>query len=270
MTNPIRLIACDLDGTLVGPDLRLAPGAVAAFRRVAARGVHVAVATGRMLTSATPYARALGVEAPVITYNGAWIRCLKTESDLWHHAVPTDTVAEAVSALEDAGLHVNLYLEDRVHVRVRSAEAEAYLAHARVEPVWCGAWADLGPVSPTKILAIGPEPRIRAVLDELRPRFEGRLWLTQSMPTFLEVAHPSVNKGAALAHLAAHLGVPRDSVVAVGDGLNDMEMIQWAGLGVAMGNGHPELRRRADRVTGRVEDDGVARLIDELIAEGRC
>jgi Cof subfamily protein (haloacid dehalogenase superfamily) len=264
-----RLFVTDLDGTVLGADLALSERTREALGRLSARGVRVAIATGRMLASATPFFEQLALDVPMITYNGAWIRCLRTQRDLWHRPVPAGDTAELVGALEDAGLHVNMYLDDRVHVRVRSPEALAYLAHARVEPVWCDSWAALGPCAPTKILAVGPEPRIRAVLAELRPRFAGRAWLTQSMPTFLEVAHPEVNKGTALAHLAAHLGVPQHQIVAVGDGMNDLEMLQWAGLGVAMGDAQPAVKAGADRVTAGVAEDGVAALIDALIAEGR-
>ncbi|HEY9855532.1 MAG TPA: Cof-type HAD-IIB family hydrolase [Stenomitos sp.] len=265
----LRMFVTDLDGTVLGPDLTLSPRTRQAFAALASRGCRAVIATGRMLEAARPFADELGLTTPLITYNGAWVRCLESETDLLHEAVPAETAAQVVAALEQAGLHVNLYRDDRVYMRQRTPEAEAYVAHARVEPVYCGDWSELGACAPTKILAIGPEPHVVSVLAALQERFAGRLWMTQSMPTFLEIAHPCVNKGAAVAHLAARWGLEAAAVAAVGDGLNDVEMLAWAGLGVAMGNAHPELKRRADRVTGSVEADGVATLIESLIAEGR-
>jgi hypothetical protein len=263
------MFVTDLDGTVLGPDLSLSPRTRAAFATLAARGCLPVVATGRILEAARPFAEALGVSAPLITYNGAWVRCTRTESDLLHRPVPAETAAEVRAALERAGLHVNVFVDDRVYMRAPSPEGDAYVRHARIAPIYCGDWAALAGRAPTKVLAIGPAARVTAVLAELRERFAGRVWLTPSMPTFLEVVHPSVNKGAALAHLAARYGIDAGEVVAVGDGLNDAEMLAWAGLGVAMGNAPPELKRLADRVTGSVEEDGVAALIEGLIAEGR-
>lgn len=263
------MFVTDLDGTVLGPDLKLSRRTIEAFAALQARGCRPVIATGRMLGAAQPFAAALGLTTPLITYNGAWVRCLETHTDLLHQAIPADTVAEVLEALEASGLHVNLYQEDRVFMRSRTPEGDAYVAHARVAPVYCGSWEELGPCESTKILAIGPEARVVSVMADLQERFAGRLWLTQSMPTFLEIAHPSVNKGAAVAHLAARWGLEASEVAAVGDGLNDVEMISWAGLGVAMGNAHPELKRQADRVTGPVDAEGVASLIEDLIAEGR-
>lgn len=267
--RPVRLLVSDLDGTLVGSGMRISARSREAVRGLAARGCAVAIATGRMIEAALPFVRELGVTQPLVAYNGAWVRCLASGTDWHHRPVPQALVAPVVSALEAAGLHVNLYLEDRVHMRALTPEGEAYLAHARVEPALCGSWEVLGPCAPTKILAIGPEDRVTAALAELRPRYAGRLWLTQSMPTFLEVTHAEANKGAALAQLAARLGFEPEEVVAVGDNLNDLEMLAWAGTGVAMGNAHPELIAAADHVTASVADDGVAELIDHLVRVGR-
>lgn len=249
--------------------MRIPARSAAAVRGLAARGCGVAIATGRMIEAALPYVRELGATRPLVAYNGAWVRCLATSEDWRHRPVPEALVAPVVSALEAAGLHVNLYLGDRVHMRALSPEGRAYLAHARVEPALCGSWEALGPCAPTKILAIGPEARVEAALAALRPRYAGRLWLTQSMPTFLEVTHAEANKGLALAHLAARLGVEAEEVVAVGDNLNDLEMLRWAGTGVAMGNAHPALLAAADHVTASVAEDGVAELIEHLARQGR-
>jgi Cof subfamily protein (haloacid dehalogenase superfamily) len=268
MSAHYRLIACDLDGTLVGPDLAIAPRDAEALDRARALGCEVAIATGRMLVSAETYCRALAIRPPVIGYNGAWTRCHHSGLELDHSPIPADWAQEAIAALEAAGLHVNLYLDDAVQIVNRSPEADAYLAHARVEARWLNRWDDVAERPPTKILAIGAPERLEAVHRALAPRFEGRLWFTRSMPTFLELTRHGVDKGVALARLAAHLGIAREHVVAVGDGLNDAEMIAWAGLGVAMGGASDALKAKADRVTGPVEANGVAELIDALIAEG--
>ena len=264
-----RLLALDLDGTLLGPDLRIHPTDRQALACLADRGVVVAIATGRMLASARPFAAELGIEAPLITYNGAWVRCTRTETDWLHHPIPPELAQEAIQALEATGLRVNVYLNDRFVITEMTPEAAAYMAHARVEPFVCHAWSNLGAFAPTKLLAIGPEERIPELAETLSARFAGRLQVAQSMPTFLEVTHAAVNKGQALDLLCQRLGIAREEVVAVGDGLNDVEMLAWAGLGVAMGNAAPSVKKWADRVTRPVSEAGVARLVDDLIREGK-
>jgi hydroxymethylpyrimidine pyrophosphatase-like HAD family hydrolase len=105
-------------------------------------------------------------------------------------------------------------------------------------------------------------------VDVLTKRFGDRLFIAQSLPTFLEIADPSVGKGSAVAHLAATLGIRPEEIVAVGDGMNDLDMIEMAGCGVAMGNARDGLKQAAKRVTKPYDQDGVACLIEDLIAEG--
>ena len=264
-----RLLATDMDGTLFGHDCRISERTRRALAAWEARGGHVVLATGRMFRATVPYARELGVRHPLVTYQGALIRHHETGEDTWHRTLPRALAAEALEALEATGLHVNLYLDDQLHLRALTPEAESYMALAKVEATMCDDWhTAMAACEPTKIVAIGPEERIVHWVAELQARFGTRLFVTQSQPTFLEVAAPNVGKGAAVAHLAETLGVRREEIVAVGDGMNDLDMIQMAGLGVAMGNAREGLKKAADRVTASVDEDGVAQLIEALISEG--
>lgn len=264
-----RLVATDLDGTLFGHDMVISPRTRRALASLAERDCHLVLATGRMFRATVPVARELSIVTPLVTYQGALIRHMTTLEDAWHRTLPADLAAEALEALEEAGFHINLYVNDELHLKHLTPEAQSYISLARVEHRLCGSWAEaMAAMEPTKIVGIGPEEKVAASVVALKARFGDRLFITQSQPTFLEIAHPSVNKGAAVAHLAEQLGIPREQVVAVGDGMNDLDMIEYAGLGVAMGQGHPELRARARRVTRPLAEDGVACLIEDLIAEG--
>ncbi|HEY9724578.1 MAG TPA: Cof-type HAD-IIB family hydrolase [Oscillatoriaceae cyanobacterium] len=265
---PYRLLATDLDGTLFGHDLVVSPRTRAALDALRARGCALALVTGRMYRATLPIAQSLGVDTPLVTYQGAWIQSPAAPAPLWHRPLPLAIAREAIAALEATGMHLNVYVDDRLYLRRLTEAAASYTALARIEPEVVGDWETALSGAPTKLVAIGDEAEVLRQLDVLKARFGAQLFITQSQPTFLEIAHPEVNKGAALARLAAHLGVAREEVVAVGDGLNDAEMIAYAGLGVAMGDARPGLKAIADRVTKPLAEDGVAVLIEELIAEG--
>ncbi len=259
----------DLDGTLFGPDLIVSSRTRAALRRWTARGGIVAIATGRMFRATRPIAEDLGVTTPLICYQGAWIRHPLTLEDTWHRTLEPALAREAIAALEAAGFGLQLFQDDELHVTDIGPAQRAYMALSRITPRVVSHWDEVFAAgAPTKIVAIASEAEVRHQVQALRARFGEALYVVQSQPTFLEVAHGEVNKGVALTKLAVGLDIPLSEVVAVGDGQNDVDMIRAAGLGVAMGGGHPELRAAADRVTGTLAADGVARLIDDLIAEG--
>lgn len=264
-----RLLATDLDGTLFGHDLLISPRTRAALGRWTARGGIVAIATGRMFRATRPIAEDLGVITPLICYQGAWIRHPVTLEDTWHRTMEPALAREAVGALEAAGFGVQVFRDDELHVTGIGPAQREYMALSRITPRVVGDWEEVFAAGdPTKIVAIAGEAEVVRQVQALRARFGASLYVVQSQPTFLEVAHRDVNKGLALAKLAEGLGIPLSEVVAVGDGQNDLDMIRAAGLGVAMGNGHLELRAAADRVTRTLAEDGVATLIDDLIAEG--
>lgn len=264
-----RLLVTDLDGTLFGHDLVVSPRTRAALGRWTARGGLVAIATGRMFRATRPIAEDLGVTTPLICYQGAWIRHPLTLADLWHRTLEPAPARAAIAALEAAGFGVQLFLDDELYVTGIGPAQRAYMALSRIAPREVAHWDEVFAAgAPTKIVAIASEAEVRRQVQAMREAFGESLYVVQSQPTFLEVAHREVNKGVALAKLVAGLGIPLSEVVAVGDGQNDVDMIRLAGLGVAMGNGHPELRAAAGRVTGPLAEDGVAALIDDLLAEG--
>lgn len=265
---PYRLLATDLDGTLFGHDLLVSPRTRRALEELRRRDVALVLVTGRMFRATLPIARELGVTTPIVTYQGAWIQAPEAAAPLWHRPLPLPLAREAIAALESTGMHVNVYVDDRLHLRRLTPEAASYTALSGVEPELVADWETALRGEPTKLVAIGDEADVLRHLEALKTRYGAQLFVTQSQPTFLEIAHPEVNKGAALARVAAQLGVPREQIVAVGDGLNDAEMLEYAGLGVAMGNARPGLKAIADRVTAPLAEDGVAVLIEGLIAAG--
>ena len=122
---------------------------------------------------------------------------------------------------------------------------------------------------PTKVLAIAEEPLIDQLLDELAPLYQGKIIVSKSKPQFLEFAHIQATKGQALAFLAAHFGVRREEIMAVGDGYNDLDMLDYAGLGVVVANAREEIKKYADYVTAAPYGDGVVEALEKFVLAQR-
>ena len=263
---PIRLVAIDLDDTLLTPDLRIAPACREAVQAVRARGVQVVLATGRMFCSAAPYARQLGLgaETPIIAYNGGLVQTLGGE--LWvHEPVPLPEARELARYAINRGLCLNLYINDTLYVQELGPHVAYYVSIAGVQAHPVGDLLAFLQAPPTKMLIVDEAERIEALLPELREAFAGRLDVARSKPRYIEVTAPGVSKGRALAAVAARLGVPAEQVMAIGDGENDAPMLRWAGLGVAVANAMPAAKAAADVLTLSNAEGGVGAALRRYV-----
>lgn len=265
MALTYKLLAMDLDGTLIGNDLLLSDRVKAAVARAQAAGVQAALATGRMFRASLPYAQELGISTPLICYQGALVRDVRDDTVLYHQPVPLDAAKEAIAEAEQRGLVALGYVDDWCYTSKDTPEAQFYGRHSRVQPRFVGdlrAWLS---VPPTKLVIVSTAEQTDANVAHFRQVFGNRLNVTKSYPLFTEIIHPEVSKGRALARLAAILGVAREEVAAIGDNLNDLDMITYAGLGIAMGNGAASVREVAAWVCPPEAEDGVAVAIEERI-----
>ncbi len=260
-----KLLAMDLDGTLIGNDLVISDRVQRAVAQAASAGVRPTLATGRMFQASMPFASLLKITAPLICYQGAMIRDPVSGETLFHLPVPLDAAREAIAEAERLG-HVALgYVDDWVYAGPDSPEARFYAKHSQVQPRFVGNLLDWLKEPPTKLVIVTTEDQTDANVRHFRELFGSRLNVTKSYPLFTEVIHPSVSKGAALARLAELLQVEQAEVVALGDNLNDQDMVAYAGLGIAMGNGASSVKAVAKWVTASQADDGVAVAIEQRV-----
>lgn len=260
-----KLIASDLDGTLIGRDLQVSERTKRAIARAQALDIPVVLATGRMFRATVPFAEACNISTPLITYQGAMIREVDALAPWWHRTVPATLALEALAALRETGLHVNLYLDDELVIERVTPESELYCSYSKVVPQLTPSLEDALHEEPTKMVAIGEPSQIQHWLPILQERFKGRLYVTESLPMFLEIAHPAISKSAALRQVAERYGVHPQDIVAFGDGMNDMDMLLYAGLGVAMGNAPAAVKAVANRIAPPQSQDGVAQILEELL-----
>jgi hypothetical protein len=243
----------------------LRPRTREAIQAVRETGTHVIVVTGRMFQAVRPYLREAGLDDPVVCYQGALIADPVTGEFLRHTPMPIDRALEAIDAVTEAGFHINAYVDDELYVAAETPEAHAYADLNKVPLHVVGDLRTWLHEEPTKLVAVGDPHALDELEQQLKPQFAGRLFVSKSLPHFLEFASPDVNKGAGLQFIADRLGFTRDETVACGDGENDRELLDWAGYKVAVANAHPEILARADLVVADVEREGIADLFEAFV-----
>lgn len=268
---PIRLIALDLDGTLIGDDLELGARTIAAIRAARERGIAVSIVTGRMTTSALPFVRRLGLVDPIVAYQGALVRALPPPAAdprlgriLAHRPLAVEAAREVIEWSRAVGLEPHINDLERFVVQADDPRAEDYSTFlgARAQVVNdLGAWVRR-PVS--KVLAVAIDPIPESVLADARARFAGRASVTISHPRFLEFLAPGVSKLLGVRHLARRAGVPLGRVLAVGDQFNDLEMLAGVGHGAAMSGAPLAVRTAARYLAAPLAREGAAELIEQL------
>ncbi|BBI32111.1 Cof-type HAD-IIB family hydrolase [Cohnella abietis] len=263
---PYRLIAMDLDDTLLTDELTVSDTTRQALNDAIAKGAHLTIATGRMFDSAQKIARQVGLNVPIITYQGSLIKNLMDEEVLYERSVPTDVAQQLFEYCQAHGLHLQSYIADKLYVQADGEKIQNYAKQSNIpytiEP-------DFSQIikheKQTKLLIIDEPARLDALLPELKALFGSKVHLTKSKPNYLEFMHPEGTKGHALRFLAAHYGIPMEETIAMGDAMNDHEMVAAAGLGVAMENAVPALKEIANFVTLSNNNDGVAHALQKFV-----
>lgn len=273
---PIRLLALDIDGTLVGDNLALRDRTIDAVRAAVRRGVSVSLVTGRMATSASEFAEVLGLTEPIVAAQGAVIRegpRLGTRLPgrlLRHTPLAADVAREVLLwARDERGLDPHLNHLERLVIRADDPRAPDYSAFLGVRAVLAADLASWIRHPVTKVIAVGDEPLPVDCLAPARARFGPLTQPTVSHPRYLEFVAPGVTKARGLRWLARRAGVPMAQVMAIGDQFGDLEMIAEAGHGVAMAGAPAPVLAAARYVAPSLREEGAAQMIEELVLHGR-
>jgi Cof subfamily protein (haloacid dehalogenase superfamily) len=249
----------------VWEDLELRPRTLAAIAASRAAGIPVIIVTGRMFQSVAPYARAAGIEEPVVCYQGAVVAETTTGRFLRHEPIPLELAREAIAAVEGEGYGVNCYVGDELYVAEQTLESRRYAGFQNLPIHVVGPLLDWLDDAPTKLVAIGDPVELDGLEQRLKATFGGRLFISKSLPHFLEFAARDVSKGSGIAFVAEHLGFALERTIGIGDGENDLELLEWAGYGVAVANAHPRILEIADWVCPPAAEEGVAQVIEAIL-----
>lgn len=244
--------------------LHLDPRDVEALDRIKSGGVTVVACTGRPFPGALPWVKRLGLEGPIVCYQGAQVRTLDGAT-LLDHGVTHELAMKVIRYARERDLHVQAYRDDLLIVERDRPEAHRYAEHAGMTINVVGDLDKaMGPTTPKLVIVSRPE-KLEELLPEVRQRWAGRLNAATSTPDYLEFTSVESDKASALRFVAEQFSIPQEEVVAVGDGRNDASMIAWAGLGVAVDGSHSEVIAAADRTIPRPGHGGIKQLADLLL-----
>jgi Cof subfamily protein (haloacid dehalogenase superfamily) len=268
-STPIRLVALDLDNTLVGPDMTITPRVRAALRAAVARGVVVTIATGRGPEPTERFARDLGLTAPLICFQGGLVYDYVARRTLYEQRLDPAVIPIIVQLAETHGWNLQFETPSMAYLPLVSNHPATLMELMRVA-AWTRVDLPAGlPEVPHKFILAVHDPAERDTLAaELSQRLVEQglhLSVVPSHPILVEGTPPGLDKGTGLAWLADYCRIPQAAVMSAGDNDNDVPMLTWAGLGVALANASPAALAAADWVAPSVAEDGAAVALERYV-----
>jgi Cof subfamily protein (haloacid dehalogenase superfamily) len=253
-------------------DCTISPRTKRALQKAQAQGVTVTIATGRMFVSAQPFAKELELSVPLITYQGAMV-VMADGRVISHHPMDHQLSCQLLRFLRTFDYHINLYMGDELYIEKHSPESRKYQARTRT---YLNVVDDLSEFleksgqGPTKFSLIATPEQVLEVIRQVKEKFGDKFQLTPSKPYFLEFGRPDMGKGVALDEMARKLGIRQDQVMAIGDSPNDLDMIEYAGWGIAMANAEDAIKEKAVWITTSNDEDGVAVALETWVLDSKC
>ena len=270
MPRNYRMCAIDLDDTLLGPDHQLSARNARAIREVMDAGIIVLIASGRMFAATLPTARQLDLDTPIICYNGAMVKHPRTGETWMEESVDPQIAGQLIDYCRDRRLQLNFYWQDLLYTKAITPWLELYHRRTSAPLKVCPEFdIAMKGIAPTKLIIVDDPRVIDRLLPEMRERFGSTLYVTKSNAEYLEFLPPGADKGAALAFVASRYGITAEETVAFGDSWNDLPMLHWAGLSIAVGNAKPEVIAAANRTVLTSAEDGVGIALEQIFGLSR-
>ena len=265
--SSFKMVSFDMDGTLLDPNHQLSERTIASVRMIASKGMLVLLATARMASAVKNHLDKLETLGIVVAHNGALVKNLKTGQTYHHQTIPKDVVTKLLDLLEDQETVVHFNCDNDIYLTHPNPYSERYSQELQVSFNYISSLKYLEK-TPTTILLIDRKDVLEQLLitvsSQLRGKvnytlvpWQGNIWRMQFLPL-------NTSKGKGVLQVAKRFGVRPEEIICFGDNYNDIEMIQYAGLGIAMGNSVPDLKKVADFVTLSNREDGVALVLETL------
>jgi len=259
--DDIQAIMLDLDGTLLTAQRTVSQRTVRALLALKERGLEIVVATGRMYDTASMFTRCLGITNPFVLGNGAVIAEPVEGKPLVEYLLEWDIARNIAVIAGNLDIHVQMFINGTLYYEVddpvdRSTDVESFAKGKQV----VFSRMQLPPV--IKVMLVGDDHIADEVVTQINQLYPGELYIARSWTRYLEIMHPKANKGNGLLEVSRIMGIPASRFLAFGDGDNDKEMLENAGVGVAMGNASKTLKSVADHVTDSHNNDGIGKFLE--------
>ncbi|HLY27775.1 MAG TPA: Cof-type HAD-IIB family hydrolase [Aggregatilineales bacterium] len=274
MTNDIRLLIVDIDGTLVGGDLEVRPRVREAIGKTRERGVHVALCTGRPSFGSRHYLTDLNLTGFHIFDAGATISDPLAGKTLYRHGIERQLAHEILDYARKTNVYLEIYGDEGYFIERSTELSRMHADLQRTTPAEGDLAAVIDRIAITKMEAVaGDDPesaRAQALLDHFSDRIDYGWAIVPGMSVrFVNLLAKGISKGDAVRRLIAHFGLDKAQTLGIGDGPNDEPLLRAVGVGVAMGNGVESLKRLATWVAPSVDEDGLAATIDRYVLNGK-
>lgn len=267
---PIKLVAIDMDGTLLNEHSRINPKVCETIKQAKAKGVKIVLCTGRPLPGVSEHLATLGLtdsEDYVVTYNGGLVLNTHTQEVIACHTLSHDDYLQIDTLARQLKVHLHTTTEDTIYTSNRDISPytvhEAYLVNMPIK--YRTPEEITEELKIIKMMMIDEPEILSRAIKQIPSAFHENYTMVQSAPYFYEFLNKQTNKGEALKELAEYLGIKQAEVMAIGDAENDLAMIRYAGLGIAMGNGTPDVKTAADQIVATNQEDGVSEAIEKFV-----
>ena len=260
----IKMVVADIDGTIYSPTNGLSEEVKNCIQNLTQNGIHFAIATGRTYSSAKYVADEIGVKCPLICYQGGLVNSYEGTTINAKYLNP-DIAREIIKDLKSRKIHLNVYVEDKLYVEDDNQYIKDYIGDKGIDYFKVKSFDELDFSKLNKLLAIDYNPDfINELIAELQQKYP-EIYVVRSYKFFCEIANKEATKGNAIKILAEKYGFTEKEVMAIGDQNNDIEMVEVAGVGVAMGNGTEEIKAKADYITDSVDNNGFVKAVNKFV-----
>lgn len=260
----IKMVVTDIDGTIYTPQNGITKEVKDCIQNLCSNGIHVAIATGRTYGSAKHIADELGIKCPLICYQGGLVNSYDGEI-LDVKYLNIDIAKEIINDFRKRNIHLNVYVEDKLYVEDDNKYIKDYIGDKGIDYFKVNSFEELDLTKLNKLLAIRYDCKfIDNLIEELQQKYP-QIYVVKSFDYFCEIANKNATKGNAIKFLANKFGLSTENVLAIGDQNNDIEMVQTAGIGVAMGNGTKQIKEAADFITDTVQNNGFVKAIEKFV-----
>ncbi|HLR33920.1 MAG TPA: Cof-type HAD-IIB family hydrolase [Tissierellales bacterium] len=260
----IKLVAIDIDGTLIGDDFKIGLKTERKIRKLIDKGILVTLVTGRTYTASKQFSDILGIDIPLVVYNGGIIANSETKDILYEKKIPLEESKNIIKFAEDRGIYVKAYIDDILYIEKMDERTRNFIEHHEVK------WVELGqslseklPAGANMIVTISEETDMKELYNKIKTKNSVKTMSTQNS---IEYIPKNVSKGEGVKYLARKYNINRDEILAIGNSLNDLAMIEYAGIGVAMKNSDPMLLDRWNNISEYSNnEDGVYYVLEKYI-----